>query len=71
MLFNGILSKAATGALAKTGSNLTAEAGLPRLIAFYRRNFFAARRLPRLSGFLSFVSWPVGNDRTDDLVQKV
>jgi hypothetical protein len=32
MLFNGILSKAVTGALAKTGSNLTAEAGLGAVI---------------------------------------
>jgi ABC-type hemin transport system ATPase subunit len=31
----------------------------------------AARCLPRLSGLLGFVFWPVGNDRTDDLVQKV
>jgi hypothetical protein len=32
------------------------------------RDFFAALRLPRLSGLLGFVLWPVGNDRTDELV---
>jgi hypothetical protein len=42
-----------------------------RLVAFHCRKFFAACCLPRHSGFLSFVFWPVGNDRTDELVQKV
>jgi hypothetical protein len=38
---------------------------------FIRRDFFAARCLPRLSGLFGLVFWPVGNDRTDELVQKV
>jgi hypothetical protein len=42
-----------------------------RLVAFHCRKFFATGCLPRHSGFLSFVFWPVGNDRTDELVQKV
>ena len=42
-----------------------------RLVAFHCRKSFAACCLPRHSGFLSFVFWPVGNDRTDELVQKV
>jgi hypothetical protein len=42
-----------------------------RLVAFHCRKSFAACCLPRHSGFLSFVFRPVGNDRTDELVQKV
>ena len=41
------------------------------LVAFHCRKFFATGCLPRHSGFLGFVFWPVGNDRTDELVQKV
>ena len=40
-------------------------------VAFHCRKSFAACCLPRHSGFLSFVFRPVGNDRTDELVQKV
>jgi hypothetical protein len=40
------------------------------LVAFHCRKFFAACRLPRHPGLFSFVFRPVGNDRTDELVQK-
>ena len=41
------------------------------LVAFYCRKFFATCCLLRHSGLFGFIFWPVGNDRTDELVQKV
>jgi hypothetical protein len=44
---------------------------LDGLFASLCRNFFATCCLLRHSGLLSFIFWPVGNDCTDELVQKV
>jgi hypothetical protein len=45
--------------------------GISQLVAFHCREFFTACCLPRHSGLLGFVLWPVGNDRANELVQKV
>ena len=61
----------ATGRERSLGAILLRDGIKCRLVAFHCRKSFAACCLPRHSGFLSFVFWPVGNDRTDELVQKV
>jgi hypothetical protein len=61
---------------AKSGkSSVRKRSGISRALAlrfvFLCCDFFAACCLPRLSGLLGFVFWPIGNDRTDELVQNV
>jgi hypothetical protein len=61
---------------AKSGkSQRPKRSGISRALAlrfvFLCYDFFAAFCLPRLSGLLGFVFWPIGNDRTDEFVQKV
>src|SRR5450759_1130010 len=68
-------SMSAIGPLTPNSGQHHASCGSPPvdldgLFASLCRNFFATCCLLRHSGLLSFIFWPVGNDCTDELVQK-